>query len=143
MSDREIAEVLAAVPLLEGLETAELAELARVMHRRTIGEGEMLWHQGDDAREVLFIVDGEVSTALHVVGAGTVEIARAGRGAILGEIALLDRRGHTMSVRAIEATTVLALSRMDFEAVLASKRPSAFKRKRTLASLFTSRLRDQ
>jgi CRP-like cAMP-binding protein len=143
MSDRGAADFLATVPLLEGLEAAELAELARVMHRRTVQEGEMLWHQGDDAREVLFIVDGAVSTALRVAGAGTVEISRAGRGQILGEIALLDGQGHAMSVRAIETTTVLALARMDFEAVLASQRPSAFKLKRNLASLFTSRLRVQ
>jgi CRP-like cAMP-binding protein len=143
MSDRGVADFLAAVPLLEGLEAAELAELARVMHRRTVQEGEMLWHQGDDAREVLFVVDGAVSTALGVAGAGTVEISRAGPGQILGEIALLDGQGHTMSVRAIETTTVLALARMDFEAVLASQRPSAFKLKRNLAALFTSRLRDQ
>jgi len=143
MSESSVAGFLATVPLLEGLEAADLDELARVMHRRTIQEGEMLWRQGDDAREVLFVVDGAVATALRVAGAGSVEISRAGPGQILGEIALLDGQGHTMSVRATETTTVLALARMDLEALLASQRPSAFRLKRNLASLFTSRLRDQ
>src|SRR5919197_4233295 len=102
MSDRETVDFLATVPLLEGRDEADLAELARVMRRRTVREGEVLWRQGDEAREVLFVVDGAVTTSLQVPGDRTVEIAKAGPGAILGEIALLDGQGHTMSVRAAE-----------------------------------------
>ena len=55
-------------------------ELARVMRRRTVQEGEILWRQGDDAREMVFIVDGAVSASLHVPGDRTVEIGSAGPG---------------------------------------------------------------
>ena len=55
MSDT--VEFLARVPFLEGL---DVAELARVMRRRTVRKGEILWHQGHAAREVLFIVEGAV-----------------------------------------------------------------------------------
>ena len=143
MSDRETVDFLATVPLLEGREEADLAELARVMRRRTVREGEILWRQGDDAREMLFVVDGAVSASLHVPGDRTVEIGRAGPGEILGEIALLDGGGHTMSVRVTETATVLALGRLDFAALLAGQHPSAFRLKRRLASLFTARLRNQ
>ena len=143
MSDRETVDFLATVPLLEGREETDLAELARVMRRRTVREGEILWHQGDDAREALFVVDGAVSVSLHVPGGPPVEIARAGPGQILGEIALLDGEGHTMSVRVTETATVLALGRTDFTALLVGQRPAAFRLKRRLASLITARLRDQ
>ena len=62
---------------------------------------------------------------------------------MVGEIALLDGGGHTMSVRVTEAATVLALGRADFAALLARQDPSAFRLKRRLASLFTARLRNQ
>ena len=143
MSDRETVDFLATVPLLEGREEADLVELARVMRRRTVREGEILWRQGDDAREMVFIVDGAVSASLHVPGDRTVEIGRAGPGEIVGEIALLDGGGHTMSVRVTETATVLALGRLDFAALLARQHPSAFRLKRRLASLFTARLRNQ
>jgi CRP-like cAMP-binding protein len=143
MSDRETVEFLATVPLLEGREEADLVELARVMRRRTVREGETLWRQGDDAREMLFIVDGAVSAWLQLPGDRTVEIGRAGRGEIVGEIGLLDGDGHTMSVRVTETATVLALGRLDFAALLAGQHPSAFRLKRHLASLFTARLRIQ
>jgi CRP-like cAMP-binding protein len=72
-----------------------------------------------------------------------VEIGTAGPGQVLGEIALLDGQGHTMSARATETTTLLALGRSDFAALLAGQHPTAFRLKRRLISLFTARLRDQ
>jgi CRP-like cAMP-binding protein len=143
MSDRETVGFLATVPLLEGLEEADLVELARVLRRRTVREGEILWRQGDEAREMVFIVDGAVSASLDVPGDRTVEIGRAGPGETVGEIGLLDREGHTMSVRVTETATVLALGRLDFAALLAGQHPSAFRLKRRLASIFTARLRNQ
>ena len=143
MSDRETVDFLATVPLLVGGEEEDLPALARVMRRRTVREGEILWRQGDDAREMLFIVDGSVAASLGVPGERTVEIGRAGPGEIVGEIGLLDGGGHTMSVRVTETATVLALGRLDFAALLAGRHPSAFRLKRRLASLFTARLRIQ
>ena len=144
MSDRETVDFLATVPLLEGREEADLVELARVMRRRTVREGEILWRQGDDAREMVFIVEGaRRRRRCSVPGDRTVEIARAGPGEMVGEIALLDGGGHTMSVRVTETATVLALGRVDFAALLARQDPSAFRLKRRLASLFTARLRNQ
>jgi CRP/FNR family transcriptional regulator len=143
MSSREIVDFLATVPLLEGQDETDLVELARVMRRRTVPEGEILWRQGGEARELVFIVEGAVSASLRVPGDRTVEIGRAGPGEVVGEIGLLDGGGHTMSVRVTEAATVLVLGRMDFAALLAGQHPSAFKLKRRLASLFTARHRIQ
>jgi CRP-like cAMP-binding protein len=143
MSDRETIEFLATVPLLEGREEADLIELAKAMRLRTLPEGRVLWRQGDEAREMLFIVDGAVAASLDLPGDRTLEIGRAGRGEVVGEIGLLDGDGHTMSVRVTETATVLALGRLDFAALLAGRHPAAFALKRRLASLFTARLRAQ
>jgi CRP/FNR family transcriptional regulator, cyclic AMP receptor protein len=143
MSDRETVDFLATVPLFEGREEADLVELARVMRRRTVREGEILWRQGEDAREIVFIVGGGVSASLRVAGDRAVEIGRAGPGEMVGEIALLDGGAHPMSVTVTETATVLALGRLDFAALLARQGPSAFSLRRRLASLLTARLRDQ
>src|SRR4051812_25640005 len=143
MSDREAVDFLATVPLLAGGDEADLVQLARLMRRRTVQTGELLWRQGDDAQEILFIVDGAVSASLDVPGDRTVEIGRAGPGDVVGEIGLLDRRGHAMSARVTETATLLSLGRPDFAALLAGRRPSAFRLRRRLASLLTARLRSQ
>jgi CRP-like cAMP-binding protein len=143
MSDRETVDFLATVPLLEGLHEADLAELARVMRRRTVRDGQVLFRQGDQARDVLFVVDGTISTSLRVPGDRTMEIATVGPGEILGEIAMLDGNGHTLSARVTEAATLLALSRLDFVALLVAQQPTAFALRRRLVSHFTARLRNQ
>jgi len=144
MSDRETAAFLAAVSLLEGREEAELIELAGALRRRTLNEGDIVWRQGDEAREMLFVVDGALSASLHVPGDRTVRIGTATRGDVVGEIGMLEADGrHTMSVRAAEPATVLALGRTDFAALLSGRHPPAFALRRRLASLSVARLRNQ
>jgi CRP-like cAMP-binding protein len=143
MSDREIVDFLATVPLLEGQQEADLVELARVIRKRTLREGQIVWRQGDDAHEMLVVVDGVLSSLLDVPGDRTVEVAKAGRGDTVGEVGLLGSDGRATSIRVTEAATVLALGRLDFTALVARRHPSAFTLKRRLASLVTARVRGQ
>ena len=143
MPDRETVDALAAVPLFDGRDRAELTDLARTLRRRAVTAGKTLWRQGDDAREMAFVVEGSVSASLRVVGGRAVEIARAGPGGMVGEIALIDGGPHTMSVSVTEDATLLVLGRQDFTALLARQHPSAFSLKRRLASIFAARLRNQ
>jgi CRP-like cAMP-binding protein len=142
MSDGGTVNFLARIPLFEGIAQADLAELARAMRRRTAREGEVLWRQGDDAREMIVIAEGRVSASLRAAGGRAVEIASAGPGEMVGEIALVDGGPHTLSVSVTEAATLLVLGRQDFAAQLARQHPSAFSLKRRLAALFTARLRN-
>src|SRR5215831_11833306 len=116
MSDRATVDFLATVPFLEGGDEADLLELAQVLRRRTVREAEILWRQGDDAREMVFMVEGGVSASLHVPGDREVEIGRAGAGEMVGEIALLDGGPRSASVRVTDSATVLVLGRQDFAA---------------------------
>jgi CRP/FNR family transcriptional regulator, cyclic AMP receptor protein len=143
MSDRTTVDFLATVPLFEGRDEANLTQLARVMRRRTVREGEVIWRQGDAAREVLFVVDGTVSTSLRLTGDRTVEISRAGPGDILGEVALLDGHGHTLGARVTETATLLALGRLDLAALLVAQEPAAFALRRRLVSHLAARVRSQ
>lgn len=143
MSDRATVDFLAEVSLLEGQDDDDLAQLARVVRRRTVQEGELLWRQGDEAREMVFVVDGLLSASLNVPGDRALEVGRAGPGEPAGEIGLLDGDGHTMSLRAVEPTTLFALGRLDFAALLAGQEPSAFRLRRRLAALLAARQRNQ
>jgi CRP/FNR family transcriptional regulator, cyclic AMP receptor protein len=143
MSELETASLLASVPLFEGRDPDDLLELARVLRRRKSAQGDVLWSRGDHARELLFVVEGEVTVSLPAPGGRMVEIAKAGPGDVLGEIGVLDGGEHTMTVRASEPTVVLALSRHDFAGLLARPDPTSFELKRRLATQFTARLRNQ
>jgi CRP-like cAMP-binding protein len=140
MSD---AGFLATVPLFEGRPDADLAELARVMRRRAVPAGAAVWRQGDDARELLLVAEGTLASSLHVPGGRVVPMSRARRADVVGEIALLDGGTHTMSVDAVEDTTVLALGRHDFAALLAGQDATTFALKRRLTTMLTARYRNQ
>ena len=141
MSDPEIADFLATVPLLAGRERDDLLALARLVRRRTVRAGETLWQQGGEPRELVFVVHGALTATLGLPDGRTVDVWRAGRGETVGELALLDGNGHTMSVHVAETTTLLALGRVEFAALLARQDPSAFRLKRSLAAMFSARLR--
>jgi CRP-like cAMP-binding protein len=143
MSDPDTVGFLATVPLLDGRDEATLADLARILRRRTIAKDEVVWRQGEDGREMLFVVEGALSASLHVPGNRTVEIGRAGPGDTVGEVALLDGGPHTMSVRAVKTTTAFALGRVDLAALLAPQDAAAFGLRRAVAALLTARHRNQ
>ena len=143
MSEPETVSFLAGSPLLAGRDKADLAELAGAMRRRKAAAGDVLWSEGDEARELLFVLDGEVGVSLGAPGGRAVEIGRVGSGGVVGEIGLLEGGKHTMTVRATEPTTLLTLSRHDFAALLARPDASSFELKRRLASQFAVRLRNQ
>jgi CRP-like cAMP-binding protein len=141
--DRAVAGFLATVPLLEGVPDEELAELARVMRRRDLRAGEVLWREGDEASSMLLVVDGAVSVSLRLPGERAVEFGRLGRGEVLGEIPLLDGGKHAATARAVEPTRLLSLSRADFAALVSRRHPTAFALKRRLAGVACARLREQ
>ena len=127
MSDRETVDFLATVPLLEGRDEADLAGAgAGGAPADGARQARCSGARASEARELVFIVDGSVSASLHLPGDRTVEIWRGGPGETVGEIALLDGKGHTMSVRVTETATMLALGRVEFAALLARHDPSAF-----------------
>jgi CRP-like cAMP-binding protein len=138
MSDAAIIDFLATVPLLEGGDETDLFEFAAVVRRRRVREGEVLWSRGDEPRDMAFIADGALAATVRAPGHGDVEIARSGPGEMLGVLSLLDGRPHTVDVHATEPTTVLLVSRMDLETLLARRVPSAFRLKRRLVSLLVA-----
>ena len=143
MSDRETVDFLATVPLLEGREEADLVELARVMRRRTVREGEVLWRQGDDAREMVFVVDGAVSASLQRArrSHGGDRESRSGGGG-RRDRAARRRRAHDERARDRDRDGARARP-AGFRGAARRQHPSAFRLKRRLASLFTARLRNQ
>lgn len=134
---------LASVPLLDGVSEPELAELSRILRRRDLPAGEVLWRAGDPAEGMLLIAGGRVSVSLVLPGGRTVEIARMGRGEVLGEIPLLDGGEHPTSACVLEPARVLLLSRADFVNLVSRRHPTAFALKRRIASVACARLRLQ
>jgi CRP-like cAMP-binding protein len=143
MSEPDAVEALAGAPLFEGLERSDLVEVARVMRRRSVAAGEVLWHQGAEAEGMAVVLDGRVAVTLRLPGDRSVELTDVGPGETLGDLPLVDGGPHSATARVIEPGTLLFFRRADFAPFVARDDPSAFALKRRLAAVIAARLRRQ
>jgi len=112
--------------LLCGELSAEVrGELARTMQYVLVDEGTTIIRERDAGDSMFLVYRGLVEVLKEDESGHEQRITRLGRGDAFGEIALLDKVPRTSSVKALEKTALLVLSRADFERILVSNLGSA------------------
>lgn len=108
---------LAAAPLFSTLSRKELARLGRAVVERTYKKGETIVKEGEQAVAFFIVTKGKTEVS---AGGGQKRqmLNELGPGGVFGEMALLDGGPRVATVKAIEDTTCLVLSRWDFVAEL-------------------------
>ncbi|MCY3975374.1 MAG: FAD-dependent oxidoreductase [Simkaniaceae bacterium] len=76
-------------------------------------EGEVIFHEGDVGDYLYIIVNGEVEV-FRTEKSREQRIAKLGKGAYFGEMALLNRRSRLATVRCLSPVDVIALKKNDF-----------------------------
>ncbi|WP_298971695.1 cation:proton antiporter [uncultured Roseobacter sp.] len=112
-------ELLQKLPLFGDLDQKSLKQLARALKTRYADAGENIIQKDDPARSAFFIASGAVE--LRLAG----QSWRLGRGEIFGQAALLSRRRHRPTVRAIVPTALLVLDEGRFRRLI--KRSAIFR----------------
>lgn len=110
MSDRD--QLLASVPLFADLPKKTLDRLGRIMTERTFPAGTDIVNEGELGAGFFLITDG----AVEVVGKDGQHLSNQKKGDYFGDMALLDGRPRSATVRTTEPTTCLVMSRWDFMA---------------------------
>ncbi len=81
--------------------------------------GETIFNEGDVGDYLYIIVDGSVEVLKKVDGASK-QIATLGRGEYFGEMALLNQKSRSATIRCTAPTNVLALRAQDFGLLIAN-----------------------
>lgn len=131
-TDRRV-EDLEDNPLFSACTRRELQEISRLMDEARFEAGTTLMAQGRAGRECFVILEGEASVVMD-----SCEIARAGPGEIVGEMALLEQEPRCATVVAATPLRALVMTRPTFTAVLDASPAVA----RRLLRLLAQRLRD-
>lgn len=76
---------------------------------RTYGDGEVIFREGDDGREMFVIQSGAVRISCRTES-GPLTIGDLHRGEFFGEMALLEGQPRSATVTALGETTVLVLN---------------------------------
>ncbi|HKI29226.1 MAG TPA: cyclic nucleotide-binding domain-containing protein [Actinomycetota bacterium] len=107
------ADLLAQVPLFEGLSRRHLKQIAEHADEISFRERETIVEAGEPGGSFFVIVEGEVR-----VVRGDRTIARAGPGEFFGEISLLDGGPRTASVIAETPVVAIRLFKASFDKVV-------------------------
>ncbi|HKQ42401.1 MAG TPA: cyclic nucleotide-binding domain-containing protein, partial [Pseudonocardia sp.] len=110
----EQAALLREVPLFASLPDARLHELAALARPVSLPAGVVLFERGDPGDALYVIRHGR----LEVVVDGAV-VREAGRGEVLGELALLTGEPRNATVRARRDSELYAVRRADLDVLLA------------------------
>ncbi len=116
MSGDSSAGILREVPLLAGLSDELRERLAAGTEQVSLPAGEWLFHEGDAAESAYVVSSGRVDVVTEGPRGGVIRTLK--RGEVLGEIALLRAGARTASVRARRDSTLIKLSREQFELLI-------------------------
>ncbi len=109
-----LEERLADVPLFAGLSGGHRRVIAELAHRVEVPAGATLTVQGEDGRDFMIVLEGDVE-----VRAGDTVVTTLGPGSYFGEIALLDDRPRTATLTALTPMVLEVIGRSGFALALA------------------------
>jgi CRP/FNR family cyclic AMP-dependent transcriptional regulator len=113
MARDEKLDHLRKVPLFSRMNQRQLERLGQLADEIEVGLDEILAEQGRIGHEFFIVLDGRL-TVLD----GRKPIAQLGPGDFFGEIALLDGRPRTATVRAEGITRLLVVGHREFHALM-------------------------
>jgi CRP-like cAMP-binding protein len=112
MADQFVAH-LATVPLFAQCSKHDLAEISRFVDEIEIPEGRELMTEGDVGHEAFVVVEGTAQVTRD--GASVADI---GAGAVVGEMALIDRVPRNASVTSTSPMKLLVIGKREFSGLL-------------------------
>ena len=113
MARDEKLDHLKRVPLFANFGRHELERLGQLADEIEVGLDQVLTQQGHTGHEFFVVLDGRL-TVLD----GNRPVAQMGPGDFFGEIALLDGRPRTATVRADGITQLLVVGHREFHALM-------------------------
>jgi CRP/FNR family transcriptional regulator len=111
-------ELLARVPLLSDLESAELERIAQVAIPRSFPKGARVFHEGDESDACYVIREGEVRVTREHSDGRAIALATLGPGELFGELAMLDGGVRSASVETLTDVELLAVAATDMRGLL-------------------------
>jgi uncharacterized membrane protein len=136
------ADLLAQIPLFQGLADEDREALAARLTERSLRSGDIVFRQGDQGASMYVVESGAVQIFLPAQGDGKdappVILKDLRTGEYFGELALFDDKPRSASVRVVVDTVLLELTREDLAAHLGRSTKAAM----TILRVMSERLRE-
>ena len=110
LAEEDKLQFLQKTELFAEISETELKAISQIANEVTYPAGSMLFEEGDEGDSLYLIIDGEVS----IIKAGTEVLFFDEKGYCLGEIALIDNKPRSATVKTVKPTQFLRITRNDF-----------------------------
>lgn len=127
-------ETLRRIAFFSELSDFDLAQIAGITGEKSYRRGELIIEERTAAERFFIIVRGKIQISKRFEDGEEFVLAVHSDGEFFGEMALLDQGLRSATVRAVEPTTVLEISKSNFETLLYKAPLLAFKILRELSS---------
>src|SRR4029079_15457277 len=141
MAEVNAKDLLRGVVIFKDLDDDELNQIAEVCKPENFNSGEYIFREGESGNRLYLVVEGEVRISRNIPGSGEEALAVLKPGSLFGEMAVFDRTERSTHAISNGGTTVLTITRPDFEMLLDFNREMAFKVLWACVRLMSSRLR--
>ncbi len=130
-----------ALDIFEQLRPEDVHWLLASAEIKAIAADRVLVREDDPSETIFFVADGLFEVYVFAGSGSSLKVGQLGPGDVIGEISWLDKRPISASVRALEASSVMALSTAALERRLAEDPKFAARFFRGIATLTAERLR--
>ncbi len=113
-----ISDLLAEVPLFEGMSESDLAIVAQRVRQRRYKDGDTIFHRNDPGVALYVIVKGKVKIHNETPDGSDCIIAILCEGEFFGELAVIDGEERSADATTLEATDLLMLTKDDLHDIL-------------------------
>jgi CRP/FNR family transcriptional regulator, cyclic AMP receptor protein len=111
------SEDLRNIGLFGALNESVLTHLANVLRVSTPSAGDVVFREGDEARDMYAVIEGEMEVLKSSKRGIEVRVAVLGPGDWFGEMSILDVQPRSATVRALAPSRLLRITASDLDAL--------------------------
>lgn len=106
--------MLRNMPIFQELRQSDLEALLDDLRLREYAKDELIFHQGDESRQVYFVLRGKVRVYKISPAGSETSIDIFGENDLIGELAALDNRPRSATAKAVTPVTLLTMTQENF-----------------------------
>jgi len=129
------------IPILARLKDEELRTIQKYLNLIEVIPGEIVFKEGDRGDYVCFVVEGTLDVIKKSATGEDIVISTLSKGRSIGEMAVIDELPRSATVKARTKSTLITLSRDNFNYILAEHSTIGVKILKGVARLLSMSLR--
>lgn len=137
MSELDKIQFLRQVSLFRSLSDKALLDLSAITIEQTIPPKNLVFKEGDKGDALYIVKNGKVNILKRNSSGIDSVLVSLGKGAVIGDMAIIDEQPRSASVQTIQESTFLIITKDDFRNLLAEVPEISFQ----ILKLTTERLR--